>query len=352
MAAGDSKKVVMAALAGNVAIAVCKLVAALLSHSTATLAEAAHSVADSGNQALLLVGMGLAAKPPDDRFPFGRAAERYFWPFVVALMLFSLGGAFAIVEGSHRLVAGNEGETASKYVHIASISFPSIWVSYAVLGLSFFFEAMSFRVAFREFQIIAKGKPIVNAVFEARDPTVPLVLAEDTTALIGLGIALAAVILTNVTGIWWWDPLGSVLIGLLLAGVSLVLARVTHALLIGASVLPAERKRIVEIVEAVDGIDRVTQLLAMHLGPDVVIVALKIAFMPEMKVSEIEDVTNLLEKKVRAEMPEMRKIFVEADSRGDGRGLVPGMSPHKFARDAKVPSSKRTAEPTGASRET
>ena len=283
----------MAALAGNVAIAVCKLTAAVLSHSTATMAEAAHSVADSGNQGLLLVGMGLALKPPDDRFPFGRAAERYFWPFVVALMLFSLGGAFAIVEGGHRLIGGNT-ETASEYVHIASFRFPSIWLSYAVLGASFFFEAMSFRVAFREFQIIAKGKPIVNAIFEARDPTVPLVLAEDTTALIGLGIALAAVVLTHVTGVWWWDPLGSVLIGVLLAIVSLVLARVTHALLIGTSVLPEERAKIIEIVEQVEGIDRVTQLLAMHLGPDVVIVALKIAFLPEMTVQQIEELYRSL----------------------------------------------------------
>lgn len=336
----------MAALAGNVAIAVCKLTAALLSHSTATLAEAAHSVADSGNQALLLVGMGLAAKPPDDRFPFGRAAERYFWPFVVALMLFSLGGAFAIVEGSHHLANG-PGETPPEHVHLASITFPSVWLSYGVLGASFFFEAMSFRVAYREFQVIAKGKPIVNAIFEARDPTVPLVLAEDTTALVGLGIALAAVILSHATGIWWWDPLGSVLIGLLLAGVSLVLARVTHALLIGTSVLPEERKRIIEIVEQVDGVDRVTQLLAMHLGPDVVIVALKIAFMPDLKVSDIEDVTNLLEKRVRAELPEMRKIFVEADSRGDGRGIIGGMSPHKFVRDAKAPASNKAPEATG-----
>ncbi len=337
----------MAALAGNVAIAVCKLTAALLSNSTATMAEAAHSVADSGNQALLLIGMGLALKPPDDRFPFGRAAERYFWPFVVALMLFSLGGAFAMVEGGHRLLAGDT-ERASAYVHLASIRFPSVWLSYGVLGASFFFEAMSFRVAYREFKIIANGKPMLRAIFDARDPTIPLVLAEDTTALIGLGIALGAVLLTHVTGVWWWDPLGSVLIGLLLAGVSLVLARVTHALLIGTSVLPEERAKIIAIVEKVDGIDRVTQLLAMHLGPDVVIVALKIAFMPDLTVAQIEVLTDLLEKEIRAELPDMRKIFIEADSRGDGRGLIGGMSEHREARlAAKAQATEASSKVSG-----
>jgi cation diffusion facilitator family transporter len=322
VAVADSRKVVVAALAGNIAIAICKLTAALLSHSTATLAEAAHSVADSGNQGLLLLGIGLALKPADEDFPFGRAAERYFWPFVVALMLFSLGGTFAIVEGVHRLIAGpSAAEIAAKYVQIAGIRFPSVYLSYAVLGASFFFEAMSFRVAYREFQIIAKGKPMVEAIFDARDPTVPLVLAEDSTALLGLGIALLAVILSNVTGNFWWDPLGSVLIGILLSVVAVILARVTHALLIGKSVLEEDRARILAIVRKIKGVDKVTQLLAMHLGPDVVIVALKIAFVPTMSVAEIEATTNAMEKELREAMPEMRKIFVEADSKGDGRGI-------------------------------
>ena len=322
MAVADSRKVVVAALAGNIAIAVCKLTAALISHSTATLAEAAHSIADSGNQGLLLLGIGLAMKPADEDFPFGRAAERYFWPFVVALMLFSLGGTFAIVEGVHRLILGpSAAELAAKYVQIAGVRFPSVWLSYGVLGASFFFEAMSFRVAYREFQIIAKGKPIIRAVFEARDPTVPLVLAEDSTALIGLGIALAAVILSNVTGNAWWDPLGSVLIGILLAVVAVILARVTHALLIGKSVLEEDRARIISIAQDVSGVDQVTQLLAMHLGPDVVIVALKIAFRSDLSVADIEATTNAMEKQLRDAMPELVKIFVEADSKGDGRGI-------------------------------
>src|ERR1700722_8998737 len=144
----DSRKVVLAALAGNVAIAACKFAAAIASHSTATLAEAVHSLADTGNQALLLVGMRLAARPATERFPFGRASELYFWPFVVALLLFSVGGAFAIFEGIDRLLSAAQPSTPSGRA----------W-SYAVLGLSLAIEGASFRAAFVEFRKVAAGRP-------------------------------------------------------------------------------------------------------------------------------------------------------------------------------------------------
>jgi cation diffusion facilitator family transporter len=143
MSGADSKKVVIAALAGNLAITICKFAAAFLSGSTATLAEAVHSLADTGNQALLLVGIRLAARPPDARFPFGRSGEKYFWPFVVALMLFSVGGAFAIYDGVHHL-------------RYPKADVGSRWWSYGVLGISLVFEAMSFRVAWGEFKVLAK----------------------------------------------------------------------------------------------------------------------------------------------------------------------------------------------------
>src|SRR5262245_35472944 len=177
MSGADSKKVVVAALIGNLAIAACKFAAAYVSGSTATLAEAVHSVADTGNQGLLLVGLALAAKPADSRFPFGRSSEKYFWPFVVALMLFSVGGTFAIFEGVRHLLH-SEGSGGSR-----------IWI-YGVLGASVAFELFSFKVALGEFRVLAKGKTVRQALFETRDPTIPLVLAEDTTALIGLVLAL------------------------------------------------------------------------------------------------------------------------------------------------------------------
>ncbi|HEY4013749.1 MAG TPA: cation diffusion facilitator family transporter [Polyangiaceae bacterium] len=308
MSNADSRKVVLAALAGNVAIAVCKVAAAALSGSTATLAEAVHSLADSGNQALLLVGMRLAKRPPDARFPFGRASERYFWPFVVALLLFSAGGAFAIFEGLDHLLYPRM-ETHARG-----------W-SYAVLGVSLAFEAMSFRVALGEFRTMAAGKSIRAALFEARDPTIPLVLAEDTTAMAGLTVALLAVAASGWTGRDFWDPLGSVVIGVMLCGVALVLAWITHGLLIGESATAEDQARVLKLAEGVDGVDGVTQLLTMHLGPDVVVLAMKIAFRASLRVEEVEAVTNRIEAAIRVDLPRMRKIFIEADSRGDLRGV-------------------------------
>lgn len=308
-ASADSKKVVIAALAGNLAIAACKFGAAFMSGSTATLAEAVHSLADTGNQGLLLVGMRLAMRPADDRFPFGRSGEKYFWPFVVALMLFSVGGAFAVYDGIVHIVNPPRGEHGSR-----------LW-SYAVLGVSLVFEAMSFRVAWREFKVLAKGRPWIQAVREARDPTIPLVLAEDTTAIIGLAIAFLAVLASHLTGQAFWDPVGSILIGVLLALVAIALARNTHTLLIGSSADPEEQGHALALGEAVDGVEKVTQILTFHVGPDVVILAMKVAFKKDMKADDIEACINEMERRIRAELPLMRKIFVEVDAHGDGRGV-------------------------------
>jgi cation diffusion facilitator family transporter len=308
MSDANSRKVVLAALAGNVAIAMCKLVAAILSRSTATLAEAVHSFADSGNQALLLVGMHLALRPADDRHPFGRASEQYFWPFVVALLLFSVGGAFAIFEGIDHLVRSPVEPHAR------------IW-SYGVLGLSLALEAMSLRVALAEFRKLASGRSIRSALLESRDPTIPLVLAEDATAIAGLVLALVAVAASELTGRDFWDPLGSIVIGVLLCAVAVLLAWITHRLLIGESATKADQTRALELARQVDGVERVTQMLTMHLGPDVVVLAVKVAFNRTLTVDQVEDVTNRIEAAIRAAMPHMRKIFIEADSHGDMRGI-------------------------------
>jgi cation diffusion facilitator family transporter len=308
----DSRKVVLAALAGNVAIAACKFAAAILSHSTATLAEAVHSLADTGNQALLLVGMRLALQPASERFPFGRAGERYFWPFVVALLLFSVGGAFAIFDGIDHLANPPVGLVEP---HTRA------W-SYGVLGVSLAMEGMSFRVALAEFRKLAAGRTLRRALLEARDPTIPLVLAEDLTAMAGLVLALAAVATSQLTGQDFWDPVGSVVIGALLCVVALAVAWITHGLLIGEGATLADRTRVLELVRGVDGVEAVTQLLTLHLGPDVVLLALKVAFRPTLSVGEVEAVTDRIEVAVRGAMPQMRKIFIEADSRGDMRGVA------------------------------
>jgi divalent metal cation (Fe/Co/Zn/Cd) transporter len=182
-------------------------------------------------------------------------------------------------------------------------------------------EGMSFAVALGEFRKAAAGRPLREALFEARDPTIPLVLAEDTTAILGLVLALLAVGASNITGQSFWDPIGSILIGLLLCSVSVVLAQITHGLLIGQSATPEDRKRVLDLAAAVDGVEQVTQVLTMHLGPDVVVLAMKIAFRPTLTVKDLEGVTNRIESEIRSVMPHMRKIFIEADSKGDMRGV-------------------------------
>jgi cation diffusion facilitator family transporter len=312
---GDPRKVIKAALYANLAIASCKFVAAYLSDSTATLAEAVHSLADTGNQALLFTGLVLSSKR-DDRYPFGRAMERYFWPFIVALLLFSVGGAFAVYEGIH------------KAVHPDTPDLSDFWsfrkgplLSLVVLGLSVLMESYSCMVAWREFRREAGKKPIASALFDAKDPTIPLVLLEDISALTGLTIALAAVGLSALTRNGIWDAVGSIVIGFLLMIVAVLIARDTHDLLIGERATREVEIEAQKLTEGTPGVARVTQLLTMHLGPDFVVLAMKVAFDPELNVGKVEEVIDEIERRVRDKQPEMKKIFVEPDSKGDLRGV-------------------------------
>jgi cation diffusion facilitator family transporter len=322
---GDPRKVIKAALYANLAIAACKFVAAYLSDSTATLAEAVHSLADTGNQALLFTGLVLSAKN-DSRYPFGRAAERYFWPFIVALLLFSVGGAFAVYEGVH------------KAIHPDTPDLSDFWsfrhgplTSLVVLGVSVLMEGYSCSVALAEFRRDAGKKPLASALFEVKDPTIPLVLLEDISALTGLTIALAAVGLTTLTRNGIWDAVGSIVIGLLLMVVAVLIARDTHSLLIGERATPEAEREAQRLTESTPGVAKVTQLLTMHLGPDFVVLAMKVAFEKELTVSEIEDVINEIERRIRGPMPAMKKIFIEPDSHGDLRGVTPEKSPAEKA---------------------
>jgi len=316
---GDPRKVIKAALFANLAIAVCKFVAAYLSDSTATLAEAVHSLADTGNQALLFTGLVLSTRRSDARYPFGRAAERYFWPFIVALLLFSVGGAFAVYEGVH------------KAFHPDTPDLSDFWslrrgplTSLVVLGLSVLMEGYSCSVALREFRRDAGTRPLASALFEVKDPTIPLVLLEDISALTGLTIALTAVGLTALTRNGIWDAAGSIVIGLLLMVVAVLIARDTHSLLIGERATVEAEREAQRLAESTPGVDRVTQLLTMHLGPDFVVLAMKVAFDAKLHVTEVEEVINEIERRVRGDMPAMKKIFIEPDSHGDMRGVTAG----------------------------
>jgi len=299
----DARKVVIAALLGNLGIALAKFVAARLSGSTAMLAEGVHSLADTGNQALLLVGMSLAKLSRPERYPLGRDKESYFWAFIVALLLFFVGGVFAVYEGVHKLMLAGDGEAGG-----------SPLIPLGVLGVSLLMEGGSFFVASREFNKSRGKAGFVEALFSGKDPTVPVVLLEDTAAMAGLCIAFVAIGVSALTHSSLPDAVGSIFIGVLLCGVGLLLARYTRSLLLGEGVTPAMREKALGVIEETAGVLKVTQFLSMHLGPDAIILALKVRFRPAMQLEELERVIDDIEARLRAELPEMKRIFVEPDS--------------------------------------
>ena len=295
-----NQKVVLAAMSGNAVITAAKFVAALMGGSVAMLAEAVHSLADTANQALLLLGNHLGKKSDPVRYPFGRATEVYFWAFVVAMLLFSLGGVFAISEGVHKLMAPPEK--------------PGVpLLSLVVLGISILCEAGSFAVAFREFKKQKTTRPFREALFSGKDPTIPIVLLEDASALLGLTIALASIVASWRLGTRLPDAIGSIIIGVLLCSIGFLLARDTKSLLIGEGATVEDRRRALAAIEGTSGVEAVTQMLTLHLGPDTVLLALKVRFAPQLSVAEVERAVDELEARVRAKVPIMKRIFVEPD---------------------------------------
>lgn len=326
-AQGNSTRAIVAALAGNVIIAILKFVAAFITGSASTLAEAVHSVADCGNQILLIVGMRLSDHGPTEKHPFGRAVERYFWPFVVSILLFSVGGLFAVYEGVHKLIEAFGHGGGAHDPNAASV----LW-NYGVLGTSFVLESFSCAVALKEFNHSRGDQGFFPALLGAKDPTIPVVLLEDFAALFGLGIALLGIGLSQLTGWVGFDALGSLFIGILLVVVAVFLARKTHSLLLGESASDDDRARIQSITESVEGVAAVTQILAVHRGPEDVLVALKVSFVRGLPIEAVEKLVDEIETRVRAELPKMQQIFIEPDSNydagKDGRpiGLL---MPHK-----------------------
>lgn len=303
----DSMKVVVAAMIGNGLIAASKFAAGILTGSVATIAEAVHSVADTTNQALLIVGFKRAKKDASDLHQFGHGAEAYFWPFIVSVMIFLLGGAFAMYEGIHSLFAG---------AHHVEGDASNLW-NYIVLGVATVLESYSFSVAYREFRKMKGSASAVDVILHSKDPTIPVVLMEDTAALLGLIIALIAVALSDLTGWYACDAIGSILIGVLLCVVSYFLSKETHSLLIGESATREDRKRIVELAEKDDAVERVTQCLSLHRGPEDVLLALKIGFARNLSLEETESAIDRIEEAIRNDLPRMKHIFIEPDARYD-----------------------------------
>jgi cation diffusion facilitator family transporter len=314
--AGGGVRVVIAALAVNVAIATFKFVAAFASGSSAMLAEASHSTADTANQILLLVGMRKSARPPDREHPFGYGPETYFWAFLVALCIFSVGGFFSVHEGVEKILHRND-----PGAHIANPR----W-AYIVLGVSILLESYSFMVAMKEFRHVRAGRGVRRTLRETRDPTVLTVLFEDLAALFGLVVAFGGIWLTQHTGNVVYDGAASIVVGLALGGVGFVLGRETKSLLIGESMTDADEQKARAIVTAHGDVLELVHLRTMHLGPHEVIAAIKVRFAGHLDTRTLEQRINEIEAALRAQLPQLRRIYIEP-----GFNEEPGREPARAA---------------------
>jgi cation diffusion facilitator family transporter len=275
--AEGSTRVVLAALAGNGGIALAKFIAAALSGSTAMLTEAIHSLVDTGDQLLLLVGQARGRRPADASHPLGYGMETYFWSFIVALMVFVLGGLLSIYEGVRHIL------------HPAPLTSP--WISLGVLAVSAVFEGASFRVGYREYRKVVRGGRITLWAFikGSKDPGLVAVLLEDSAALMGIALATAGVAGSSFLGLDWADGAASVAIGLLLACVAFVLANETRSLIAGEAVAPIVMDRLKETLDAINCITELEEIATLHLGPGAILVALTLAFRPKATSTSINE---------------------------------------------------------------
>lgn len=304
MATGGSTFVVIAALGANLLIAVAKFGAAMVTNSSAMLAEAFHSVADTVNQALLLLGVKLSTRPADRKHPFGYAMERYFWAFVVAIIIFTLGAAFSTYEGIAKIRHLGDPSHALKQ---------PIW-GVAVLSLSILIEGVSWALAVREFFRQKGPRPIGEALRDSRDPVLITVLFEDSAAMAGLIIALTGVSLSWITGNMLFDGMASLVVGLVLAAVALLLARETKDMLLGESVAPQDSHRIREIVTSSPHVEHLVVHRTMHLGPDDVLLVLKVQFEDGLDLDGVETAINGIEQRLRVDLSYLKRIWIEPGS--------------------------------------
>lgn len=299
MAANGGTKAIVAALAANLGIAVLKFVAYLLTLSSSMLAEAIHSLADSGNQLLLLVGGKKSRRAASPEHPFGYGRERYIYAFIVAIVLFSVGGLFALYEAYE------------KFLEPHPIEGSFWWVPLAVLVGAIVAESLSFRTAIRESNTVRGQQTWVKFIRSAKQPELPVILLEDFGALIGLAFALMGVGLTLLTGNGVWDAAGTGMIGLLLVAIAVVLAMETKSLLVGESAGKEDLARIRTAIEADGG--RIIHLKTLHLGPEELLVAAKIAVDSSDTGRQIAQEIDRTEARIRAAVPIARVIYLEPD---------------------------------------
>jgi cation diffusion facilitator family transporter len=299
--AGASRTTVLLALAANALIAVTKLAGGLLSGSTALLAEAAHSVADTTNQAFLLASIRLAQREPDEAQPFGHGRERYLWTFIAAVGMFVAGAVFAIGYGIMELVAGGE----------SSGGFLIAWIT---LGIAIVAEGASWLRALHQTRSEAReaGKPLRRYVRDSRDPSVKMVLFEDTAALAGIAVAALGIGLHQVTGDPFWDPIASVLVGVLLTAVAVWMARDTGHLLTGASARPEERAAIEDVITGHPNVVRVLELLTMVLGPNALLVAARVDIDDGIDGDDVERTSSDVARAIQDAVPDVTEVFLDA----------------------------------------
>jgi divalent metal cation (Fe/Co/Zn/Cd) transporter len=301
MSAGESKRAILAALLANLGIAIAKLVGFAFTMSSSMLAEGVHSIADTGNQILLLVGGKRSLREPTAHHQFGFARERYFWAFVVSIVLFTLGSAFAVFEG------------IEKILHPHQLESPG-W-AIGILGLAFILEAFSFRTAVHEARPAKATGTWRGYIRHSKSPEIPVVLLEDTGALIGLAIALAAIIIDTLTGNAIWDGVGTLSIGILLGVIAIVLALEMKSLLIGEAASNADEEAIEKAIRSSPDVEDLIHMRTEHLGPETILVAAKAEFRGDLTMAQLADVIDGVESAIRAVVPEATLIFIEPDLR-------------------------------------
>lgn len=299
MSSSGSAKAIVAALTANGGIATAKFVGYLITGSAAMLAEAVHSVVDTSNQALLLFGQRAATKAPDALHPFGHGRSRYFWSFVVALVLFSLGSMFALYEGY------------KKVRHPVELSSPVVAI--AILAVAIGLETYSFRTAITESRPLKGQGSWWRFLRTSRNPELPVVLLEDTAALIGLALALIGVGLSVVTGNPVWDGVSTLGISALLGAVAVFLMVEMHSLLIGEGATAAEDQAIRAALEGTENVTRLIHVRTQYLGPDEMLVGAKIALVPRLDLAGVAATIDAAEANIRAAVPAALVIYLEPD---------------------------------------
>ena len=299
MSTEGSTRAIIAALLANIGIAITKFIAAAFSGSASMFAEGIHSLADSGNQILLIIGGKRAKRDATAMHPFGYGRSRYIYAFMVSIVLFSVGGLFSILEGVEKLQHPHELEM--------------VWLPLVVLGAAIIMESLSLRTAVIEANHVRHGQSWVEFIRHAKSPELPVILLEDLAALIGLVLAFGGVGLTVVTGDPIWDAIGTLAIGVLLVLVAIILGRETSSLLVGEGANAGDTKKIRGSLEATTGVESVIHMKTLYLGPDELMVAAKLAVKTSASAQEIADVINAAETSIREAVPAARVIYLEPD---------------------------------------